>query len=188
MREMSNKKCLRKTYLDIRSSLSETEVEKKSKIIIESLFSLDEFKSAHTIMFYVDTKKEVMTRQAITGALNMDKRVVVPKVVDHGMIAVEIDSLIRLKPGRLGIYEPIENNEMPVEQIDLVVVPGVVFDKRGFRIGYGGGYYDRFLPSLRPDARKVAIAYDIQLIDKLSTEDHDIRVDIIITEEFTYRF
>ncbi len=185
---MCNKKYLRKTYLDIRSGLSENEVEKKSEIIIRSLFLLDEFKNAHKVMFYVDTGKEVRTRQAIKMALNMGKRVAVPKVIDCDMIAVEIDSLSRLKPGKFGIYEPMQNHEMPAKEIDLVVVPGVAFDNMGFRLGYGGGYYDRFLSGLRPNATKAAVAYEIQLVDKLPAEDHDIRVDIIVTEKAVYRF
>jgi 5-formyltetrahydrofolate cyclo-ligase len=184
---MTNKNKLRKKFREIRSSISEEEAEEKSRIIIETLFSLDEFRNARNVLFYVDTRNEVKTRNAITRALDMRKRVAVPKVLDHGMIAVVICSLSELRPGRFGIYEPLHCVEMQAKQIELVVVPGVAFDKRGFRLGYGGGYYDRFLPCLCAKTVKAALAYEIQLTDKIPADEQDIKVDIIITEKAVYR-
>lgn len=85
-------------------------------------------------------------------------------------------------PGPSEVLEPPERKEIPLDEIDLVVVPGVVFDKNGYRIGYGGGFYDNFLPKLKTDAKKIAVAFEMQMIEQIPYEGHDVRMDKIITE------
>jgi 5-formyltetrahydrofolate cyclo-ligase len=111
----------------------------------------------------------------------------VPKIKKgYGLLAIEIKSLDELSPGTFGILEPAGEKGISPEEIDLVVVPGVAFDKRGNRMGYGAGYYDSFLPKLRPEVKKVAVAFEIQVTDSLPAEEHDVKMDLIITENTIY--
>ena len=184
---MEDKRNLRKKIIEQRLSLLQKEVEQKSDTIMSTLFSTDYYKKAKVVMFYVDMRNEVMTKKAIIKALSEGKRVVVPRVKKgYGLLAMEIKSLDELKPGTFGVLEPPEMEEVILEEIDLVVVPGVVFDKKGYRIGYGGGYYDRFLPKLRKDAKKIAVAFEMQMVDFIPAESHDIKMDAIITEKRLY--
>ncbi|MCG0274933.1 MAG: 5-formyltetrahydrofolate cyclo-ligase [Thermosediminibacteraceae bacterium] len=184
-----DKKELRCQFIEKRMKLSQEDVKKMSEKIISTLFSLDEFKKSKTVMLYVDFRNEVMTQKAIEDALAMGKRVVVPKTIKgQGLLAIEIKGTHELKPGTYGVLEPEKNEGLDPKLIDLVVVPGVAFDKRGYRLGYGGGYYDRFLPKLRPDAKKIALAFEIQIAEYLPEDPHDIRMDAVITEKAVYKF
>lgn len=188
--EKELKKRLRCDYLEKRSRLSEEEVREKSAKIMSSLFELEDFKKAGFVMFYVDCRNEVMTKDAIEKALSMGKRVAVPKTVKgEGLLAIEIKNLGELSCGVFGILEP-ENDENRIDpgEIDLVVVPGIAFDRRGYRLGYGAGYYDRFLPKLREGVKKIAVAFEMQLVDLLPAEDHDVRMDALLTEKRLYTF
>ncbi|MDK2877872.1 MAG: 5-formyltetrahydrofolate cyclo-ligase [Thermoanaerobacteraceae bacterium] len=181
------KKELRRIFLKTRSELAAEDIIEKSAKIMSRLFSLSEFRGAKTIMFYVDAGNEVKTRDGITKALSEWKRVVVPKVKKgYGLLAIEIKSLDELSPGTFGILEPAGEKGISPEEIDLVVVPGVAFDKKGNRMGYGAGYYDSFLPKLRPEVKKVAIAFEMQVTDSLPAEEHDVKMDLIITENTIY--
>lgn len=181
------KKELRRIFLKTRSELAAEDIIEKSAKIMSRLFSLSEFRGAKTIMFYVDAGNEVKTRDGITKALSEWKRVVVPKVKKgYGLLAIEIKSLDELSPGTFGILEPAGEKGISPEEIDLVVVPGVAFDKKGNRMGYGAGYYDSFLPKLRPEVKKVAVAFEIQVTDSLPAEEHDVKMDLIITENTIY--
>lgn len=181
------KKELRRIFLKTRSELAAEDIIEKSAKIMSRLFSLSEFRGAKTIMFYVDAGNEVKTRDGITKALSEGKRVVVPKVKKgYGLLAIEIKSLDELSPGTFGILEPAGEKGISPEEIDLVVVPGVAFDKRGNRMGYGAGYYDSFLPKLRPEVKKVAVAFEMQVTDSLPAEEHDVKMDLIITENTIY--
>lgn len=98
------------------------------------------------------------------------------------MKAIKLNSIDELKKNSMGILEPIDDsNYIEKENIDLIVVPGVVFDKECNRIGYGGGYYDRYLKDIKSKENKIALAYDLQIVDKIESEVHDIKVDYIIT-------
>ncbi|RKL62167.1 5-formyltetrahydrofolate cyclo-ligase [Thermoanaerobacteraceae bacterium SP2] len=183
------KKELRRIFLKTRSELAAEDIIEKSAKIMSRLFSLSEFRGAKTIMFYVDAGNEVKTRDGLTKALSEGKRVVVPKVKKgYGLLAIEIKSLDELSPGTFGILEPAGEKGISPEEIDLVVVPGVAFDKKGNRMGYGAGYYDSFLPKLRPEVKKVAIAFEMQVTDSLPAEEHDVKMDMIITENTLYSF
>ncbi len=186
---LKSKKELREEAMTKRLGLSAEEVKHKSHKIMSTFFSLDYYKKAKAIMFYVDMRNEVVTKEAIVKALSDAKKVAVPKVKKgNGLLAIEITNLNELTPGTFGVLEPKEKEEFILQDIDIVVVPGVVFDRKGQRIGYGAGYYDNFLPKLRPDTKKIAIAFEMQLKDSIPTEPHDIKMDMIITEEGIYSF
>lgn len=183
--ERELKRRLRCECLEKRLKLTQEEVREKSEKIISSLFELEDFKKAGFIMFYVDCRNEVITKDAIEKALSMGKRVAVPKTVKgEGLWAIEIKSLKELSTGLFGIMEPknVENRVDPKE-LDLVIVPGIAFDMRGYRLGYGAGYYDRFLPELRQGVKKIALAFEMQIVDLLPAEKHDVRMDAILTEK-----
>lgn len=172
------------------------EVEEKSRRIKEKMFALPEFKRANTVAFYVakEDAKEVRTQEMIGEALKLGKRVVVPFVVGNEIEFSEISGLEDLQPGTFGILEPRTEirKKVPLEQIEFVVVPGVAFDLKGRRIGYGKGFYDRFLSRLlsaRPDACIVALAFEMQLVENIPNQKSvDVPMRILITEERVLRF
>jgi 5-formyltetrahydrofolate cyclo-ligase len=181
---VGNKDRLRKKVIDERLQLPSEEVKRKSDRIMSNFFSMEDYKEAKVIMFYVDMRNEVMTKATINKAFNEEKRVVVPRVKKgYGLLAIEIQSLEELSLGTFGVMEPPEKEEILLEDIDVVVVPGVAFDRNGYRLGYGAGYYDNFLPKLRSDAKKIAVAFEMQLKDLIPIEPHDVKMDMIITEK-----
>jgi len=173
---------LKELTLSKRNSLSKEEILEKSHKIQNNLFSLKQFKKSKTIMFFVSINSEVNTHFIIKDALK-SKIAVVPKVVHHEIepsLIIDFDNLV--PSGKFGILEPIEAMKTAYKNIDLVLVPGIVFDKEGHRIGYGFGYYDKFLKKV-PKAIKIGLAFDFQVIDKIPREMHDVPVDVIVTEE-----
>lgn len=180
-----NKKELRSYILSLRESLSDEDVMLKSLGIMRRLEGLSFFARAGTIMAYMDYKKEVITSQIIEKALSTGKRIVLPLTIPdkHQLVLIEIKDLKSdITAGFKGIREPKYNNERIVtpREVDLVLVPGVVFDERGYRIGYGGGYYDRFLKET--SACKVGLAFELQ-IHTVPEEEHDIKMDYVVTED-----
>jgi len=170
-----------------RKSLTKRIIKEKSREIKEKLYSLSEFKEAKNIMIYVSFNNEVDTIEIIKEILiNKEKTIVVSYVVRNNPILQlsELKSFNELEPKKLGILEPKDNfiREFSLKKLDLVIVPGLVFDKNGHRIGYGYGYYDRFLKKIDGD-KKIGLAFDFQLVDKIPEEQHDVPMDIIVTEE-----
>lgn len=181
------KKTLRRYALSIRRSLSQEIIKRKSGKIQEKLFNLPLFKGAGVILFYISLPDEVQTYKMIKDSLRIGKRVAVPAVnlEKREIIPFELKNPgFKLVSGPFGIPQPRESDCCPllIEDIDLVVVPGVAFDKQGKRIGFGKGFYDRFLSRLT-DAKSVALAFECQIFDKVPCEKHDIPVDFIITEK-----
>ena len=173
---------LKESILQKRNSLSKEEIIEKSNEIKNKLFNLKNYKNSKTIMFFVSFNSEVNTHDMIRDALK-NKTVVVPKVVHHEIepsIIIDFDNLMPC--GKFGILEPIEAMKIAYKNIDLVLVPGIVFDKEGHRIGYGFGFYDKFLAKV-PKAIKIGLCFDFQFVDKIPAEMHDVPVDMIVTEK-----
>ncbi len=183
----TQKKELRKRILALRDALPQDERRKKSISIHKHLFSLPEFTNAKTVAFFVSFRSEVLTEQMIREALSLGKSVVVPitDLAGKRLIFSRLnDYNTDLSPGTWGILEPKAECVRPVapEKIDIVITPGAVFDYRGGRIGYGGGFYDRLLKTFHNPS--IALAFAIQIVDRVPVDpDHDIPIDIIITEE-----
>ena len=181
------KKQLRKEIIAARMAQSNQEVAEKSARIIKQLGELPEFQSAGLIMFYLDFRKEVATGDLIAKCLQDGKRVVVP-ITDTKNIRLIPSEIIDypgdLTSGTWGILEPKPECVRPVEptEIDFVVVPGVSFDTVGNRLGYGGGFYDRFLRLLRPEASFAALAFELQIRDDVYPEAHDYPMRYVVTE------
>lgn len=183
----TQKKNLRKKILAVRDGLPAEERRKKSASIHQHLFSLPEFISAPSVAFFVSFKSEVLTESMIREALARAKVVALPTtdLSRRRLLFSRISDYTRdLAPGTWGIPEPRPDCVSPVttEELDLVITPGVVFDRRGHRLGYGGGFYDDLLR--RSHKPSVALAFAVQVVAEVPTvRGHDQPVDIIITEE-----
>jgi len=179
------KQILKQEIIVKRKALSKQEINKKSSNIKENLYSLKEFKAAKNVMLYVSFNNEVDTQEVIKELLNK-KNVIIPYVVKNNPILQlsELKGFNELEPKTFGILEPKENftREFSSKKLDVVVVPGLVFDKNGHRIGYGYGYYDRFLKNLDKNIIKIGLGFELQIVDKIPEERHDVPVDFVITE------
>lgn len=155
--------------------------------IQKNLFSLQEFTNAHIIMYYLSFKSEVDTFAMIAETLDMGKNVVVP-LVNSGKKQISAVQIFNLKddiePGAFGIPEPVDKiNIFTPKKIGLVLVPGVVFNTSGYRIGYGGGYYDKWLKDIAPE-RRIGLAFDFQVMDReIPRTKYDLPVNKIVTEK-----
>jgi len=178
-----NKKLIRDKVLSIRNSLSPEEAKARSRLIFQNLKTLPIFNTANTVHTYVSSKKnEVDTIEIISYLFSVGKRVVVPvvdkdrKVMRHS----ELKSISELKKSTFGILEPEKIREVGLSEIDLVLVPAIAVDRFGNRIGFGAGYYDKFLSQV--NCPKIALVYDFQIVDKIETSPSDVPVDFIVTE------
>ena len=181
------KEDIRHKILQLRKSLSQREAIAKSLKVQEHLFKLPEFVNAKTILFYVSTKNEVMTETMIKQALKNNKRIVVPisNVKEKTLTFSELKYFDKeLEPGCFNILEPKKEciRKISPEEVDLIIVPGVAFDEEGDRIGYGMGFYDRFLRELKRKIPTIGLAYEFQIVDDIPVCDKDVTVDKIITE------
>lgn len=168
-----------------RDELSLSEKNEKNNAIYEALINSELFIKAKVVFIYISFGNEVNTHKIIEKALSLGKEVCVPKVVSRlkGMRALKINSLNNLQVSNYGILEPDDNSEeVAIENMDLAIIPGLVFDLKGGRIGYGGGFYDRFFYNTNIDIRKIALSYEFQILDNLPLEEHDITISDIITE------
>jgi 5-formyltetrahydrofolate cyclo-ligase len=151
-----------------------------------------EYVNAKTVMFYVDVRDEVRTRQALPQALASGKRIVVPYCVEGELELFWLEDMDELELGMYRILEPkeslrsVESKKLQPEDLDVVMVPGVAFDRNGGRTGHGKGYYDKLLEHARLDTPLLALAFECQLFDEIPTEEHDIFMDKVITESAVY--
>ena len=173
-------------------ALPEALAREKSRRISQRLLALPEFVRGKTVLAYADFRQEVATGAIISAALARGQRVALPLTVpSRGEI---VPGLIQtypgdLKPGNWGILEPDPTLLQPVapEEIDVVLAPGVAFDLNGNRLGYGGGYYDRFLPRLGSQAVVIALAFELQIQQRIEPDEHDYAVHYIVTEDRVHK-
>ena len=182
---------LRKRIKKKRNALSTSEVLEKSSKIKKRFFEMELFRKAQTILFYVSYGKEVFTHDMIKESIVMGKRVVVPKSVttNNTLILSELTSWGDLELGAYNILEPKQESieQVDIESIDLIIIPGVVFDVHGNRIGHGKGYYDRLL-YYSQDIPTIGLAFEFQIVDNIKSEQHDEKIYFIITEERVMTF
>lgn len=179
---------IRLDVLKARMSLSQEWIREKSKAITDKIIALEAYVKSRSLMVYVDFRNEVGTENLILHALSAGKRVSVPITDIKGKRLTPSELLDYpgdLEPGAWGILEPGKQHVRPVspEDLDLVVVPGVAFDAGGNRLGYGGGFYDRFLPRTRLGTVYLAPAFEIQVVENVFPGPLDVPVHIIVTEE-----
>jgi len=175
------KKKIRKDTLNLRRSLTKESVVLNSQRISDSIIKLNLITSKNTLL-YMDFRNEVMTKLLIDYTINHFGSVLLPRVVDKELTIHEIFSLDDLILSKLGILEPNSSNQVDISTIDLILAPGVAFDENCYRLGYGGGFYDRLLSQKRKEVQVVALAFEIQIIDKVPTEPHDYKMDMIVTQ------
>ena len=176
-----NKDKLRKKILAVRDRISKAKAADNSRKIFEKLAGLKEFANAKKIMFYSSFRNEVETFRMIEKTLKIRKKVYLPNVVGDKMEVSRITSLRNLSEGSFGILEPKVKKKYLSEIFDIVIVPGVVFDKRCNRIGWGKGYFDRFLKDA--NAVKIGLAHSLQVVDKIDCDKNDVPMDYLITEK-----
>ena len=178
---MAEKEKIRRRILKLRDALSSEEREEKSKQIKKKLFALFEFRAAKTIFFYAAKGNEVEAEGMIEELLSSGKKVGLPIVKGKEIFFSQIFNYGKLLPSTFGILEPDEEHPISLDGVDLIIVPGIVFDSRGNRIGFGRGFYDRFLKKI-PDAFKIGLAFEIQIVEAIPETLTDIPVDKIVTE------
>lgn len=180
---LMDKKYLRQLIKDRKSMMNDAEIERLSASLCLDLYKIDEYKNASCIFAYVSYNQEVRTRGLIEHALEDGKRVAVPKVDGDIMNFSYISSLGDLKAGYMGIPEPLEDLECADDREEqvLMIMPGLAFDETGNRVGYGKGYYDRYLMQHNKTRyTKTALAYDFQIVDRIEADAFDVKTDILI--------
>lgn len=189
MEEIQKSKAeIRKEMAVMIDRLSEGELAEKTREIEDRLFEFANFLEAKIALLYINNENEVVSRDIIQRTFDYNKIVVLPLVNTNAneLKLYKIDNPVRdLKPGPEGCLQPDAEKcrVVPIECIDIAIIPGIAFDEKGGRIGSGDGYYDRLIPNLPITTRKVALALDSQVIAQVPSESHDKQVDIIITEK-----
>lgn len=187
MMTMESREILRQRVLAARDALPEGVRQERSAQICARLWEIPAMAAARTIMVYVSFRSEVATGPVIAHAMARGIAVAVPRTeVKAKRLAVHLlsDPVHDLRPGYCGIMEPDPARAALLDPaaIDVVILPGSVFDWAGGRLGYGGGYYDRFLAQEAPQALRVAVAYDLQVVSKVPVLAHDMRLHWLVTE------
>lgn len=165
-----------------RKTLSHDDAVYRSIAILDKLMNMEEYKQSTCIYAYASFKNEVMTKPIIQKALSEGKKVALPKVVGKEIKFFYIESEKDLLESSYGILEPKEECEKAEDKNALLIMPGVAFDKNNNRVGYGAGYYDKYLE--KPNNHyKIALAYKFQVFESICYDEHDIKPDIVLTEE-----
>ncbi len=183
---MKSKDEMRTEALRRRARLGEEAKAVNSRCIVDSLLATSCFRRSRRVMAYSDFRNEVRTRYLLEAVLARHKTLFLPRVNPdkREMEAVRVGDLDRdLEVGNYGILEPTGSDEIHPGELQLIIVPGVAWDKEGYRVGYGGGYYDRFLDESNRDPVTVGFAYECQLFEQVPRQPHDKKVDILLTEE-----
>ncbi len=177
-----DKKELRKTIREQKRAMTPQMVADASDALAKQFFATGYYQNAKTIYGYLPYNQEVRTVPILEQALRDGKKVAVPKVYGDRMQFVYMQDLSQVAPSDMGIPEPIGDEPVAEDKTALVLMPGLAFDKRGNRMGYGGGYYDKFLAA-EPDHPTVALCYGFQMVDSIPTDDYDIPVDLVLWAE-----
>lgn len=170
---------LRAHIRSLKRQLTETEIAEKSKILCARFTATEAYRNAKTVYGYMSYNQEVRTLPILEQALRDGKRVAIPKCYGAEMRFIFMDDLSRVAKSSSGIPEPISDGPVADDKTALVLMPGMAFDRQGHRIGYGGGYYDKFLAA-EPNHPAIALCYDFQVVDLLPTEEFDIPVDLVL--------
>lgn len=177
---------IRKQVLEYREAIDISMRSKWDESIFNKLVNSDLYKKANTIFAFVSFRSEVDTHEIIKYAIKDGKTICVPKIQSKqkGMEIFKINGFEQLEKGYFGILEPTEGcSTIHSKGLDLILIPGVAFDRKGGRVGYGAAFYDRFLAELDKKVDKIALAYHFQVLDNVPMDEHDIRIDGVITEE-----
>lgn len=189
---IAKKRELRRLLRGIRAGLDPQWVANASLQIWQRLGGLGQYLDSTTVMCYVSLEGEVQTHGLLEKMRGEGKKVVVPWCDGPNLRLFLFQGFDELEPGALGILEPNKHlrddphRAIEAEELDLVLVPGLGFDRAGGRLGQGKGYYDRFLPQVRPEVPKIALAFECQVLDEIPMLHYDVRMDWIVTEKNIY--
>ena len=178
------KRDMRRRIVRLRDHQTESEMTERSDQICKRLFSIEMVAKTEDILLYADYGSEVRTGSIFARAKRMHKRIFYPRVEGDELCFYKVEDPSELQVGFHGIQEPFLQKRSTADFIytAVAIVPGTVFSRDGYRIGYGKGFYDRFLARY-PQVFKVGIAYDVQLVDTIPREAHDVRLNGLVTEE-----
>lgn len=174
-----DKNALRKQIREQKRAMTEEQIVSASQRLGELFFASQAYRSARTIYGYLPYNQEVRTVPMLEQAMKDGKRVAVPKVFGDEMKFIYLNDFSRVAKGYAGIPEPMDDGPVADDPTALVLMPGLAFDAQGHRIGYGGGFYDKFLAN-EPNHPTLALCYDFQMVDYLETEAFDVPVDLVI--------
>lgn len=173
---------VRRTALLFRRSIKSNVYIRKNAAIYKKLHTLSLFHTSDTICVYFSLTDEVATHAFISDLLKDGKTICIPKITDSSLSLYKITTFSDLEISKLGIHEPVHtSNQISGEQVDAFIIPGIAFDRYGTRIGWGKGYYDKLLTSVTQP--KIGLAFSEQIFPLLPRENHDIVMDIIVTEK-----
>ena len=160
-------------------AMTPEQIEEKSASLARQLYATELYQQAQTVYGYLPYNQEVRTVPILQQALRDGKRVAVPKVYGEEMRFLYIEDLSQVEKGSFGIPEPITDGPVATQEDALILMPGLAFDPKGNRMGYGGGFYDKYLQA-QPNHPTVALCYDFQMLPRLDTEEHDVPVDLVL--------
>jgi 5-formyltetrahydrofolate cyclo-ligase len=185
---MEDKKTIREKVLKTRNAMIQKEVSEKSREILKNLMTIPEFSESNCISIYLSFSNEVDTFLIIEALQKLGKKIVVPytkkDIID--LLPVQISSVEKdLTVSSFGYPEPIleKVSVIDIQEIDFIIIPGVAFDGMGNRVGFGKGYYDKYLSKIKRNIKKTAVAYEYQVLRNVPSESHDIKMDYIVTEK-----
>lgn len=181
-----NKKNIREEIIDKRNNLILDIKQNYDSLIFEEIINSEIYKKSKKIFTYISFGSEVDTIKLIKYSFSNNKEVYVPKINKQtkDMIALKIHNFNNMSVDKWGIIEPKNVDKTNIgTDFDLIIMPGIAFDKQGNRIGYGGGYYDKYISKLNNASNLLALAYDFQIIQDIESESHDIKVDFILTNK-----
>lgn len=174
-----DKKALRREIREKKRAMTEEEIVDRSEKLGQLFVQSEAYRKAKTVYGYLPYNQEVRTVPMLEQALRDGKRVAVPKIYGDTMKFLYLDDLSKVEKNDMGIPEPIDDTPVADDKTALVLMPGLAFTKQGDRMGYGGGFYDRFLAE-EPDHPTLALCYEFQMVDSLPTEEFDIPVDTVL--------
>lgn len=174
-----DKKLLRQSIKQKKREMTAEQIESASARLGQMLAECDLYQQAETVYFYLPYNQEVRTVPMVQRAFDEGKRVAVPKIYGDEMRFIYISDFTGIEKSSCGIPEPVADGPVADDPTALVLMPGLAFDKQGNRVGYGGGFYDKFLQA-EPNHPTVALCYNFQLFDMLETDDYDIPVDLVL--------
>ena len=173
---------IRKQFLERRKKIDVPTYDRVSQQVQSQLIASEIFNQAKSVALYSPINNEVATEQIFAAAKVNNKKIYYPRVAGDELGFFAVSTLDELVRGAFGVAEPVSGEEVPITELDLVVVPGVAFDLHGYRLGYGRGFYDRKLVKKPTETISVGFCFDLQLCESLPTETHDQVLDFIATE------
>ncbi len=179
-----DKKALRKSIREKKAALTACQIQQASGKLLNAFYETAQYKNAKSLYLYLPYNQEVRTEPILHRAWADGKSVAVPKVYGDTMRFLWVTPESEIAPGYCNIPEPVADTPVAEDKQALVLMPGLAFDREGHRIGYGGGFYDKFL-AREPEHPTVALCYDFQMVDFLPTEATDIPVDLVLSAEIS---